>query len=256
MLLVVSVLKGYAIDASDGRIGTVSDFLFDDQTWKMRWLVADVGTWWSGHKVLIHPSAIDGVDHELREVGLSLTKERIKGSPDAREDEPVSRQIEYNLNAYYGWDPMWAGNSYFGGGAMASPLLSPPLIGGRSPGEAAGIGTGMDEGDPHLRSITAVTGCHLHATDGSIGHLENFMVDDATWTIDYLIVDTKNWWPGKHVLLSPHAVKEINYLDHEIRLRVSRDQVKASPLWDPVTEIEQAYQRRLHNHYDWPAYGW
>ena len=256
MLLVVSVLKGYAIDASDGRIGTVSDFLFDDRTWKMRWLVADVGTWWTGHKVLIHPSAIDGVDHELRQLGLSLTKERIKGSPDAREDEPVSRQVEYNLHSYYGWDPMWADNGYFGAGAMALPLMSPPLFGGFVAGEAAGVGPGTDEGDPHLRSVVAVTGCHLQASDGAIGHLENFMVDDATWTIDYLIVDTRNWWPGKHVLLSPHAVKDINYLDGKIRLNVSRDQVKGSPPWDPVTAIERAYQRRLHSYYDWPAYGW
>jgi len=82
------------------------------------------------------------------------------------------------------------------------------------------------------------------------------MVDDATWTIGYLIVDTKNWWPGQHVLLSPHAVQDISYLDHEIRLKVSRAQVKASPSWDPVTEIELSYQRRLHRHYEWPAYGW
>jgi hypothetical protein len=256
MLLVVSVLKGYAIEASDGRIGTVSDFLFDDQTWKMRWLVADVGTWWTGHKVLIHPSAVDGVDHERRALGLSLTKERIKGSPDAREDEPVSRQIEYNLHSYYGWAPLWAENSYFGAGAMSVPLMSPPLFGGFVEREAAGVGAGADEGDPHLRSITAVTGCHLHASDGSIGHLENFMVDDATWIIEYLIVDTKNWWLGKHVLISPHAVKDISYLDHEIRLRVTRDQVKGSPPWDPMSKIELAYQRRLHGHYDWPAYGW
>jgi len=256
MLLVVSVLKGYSIEASDGRIGTVSDFLFDDQTWKMRWLVADVGTWWKGQKVLIHPSAITGVDHELQELGLALTKERIKGSPDVREDEPVSRQIEYNLHSYYGWDPLWAGNSYFGGGAMASPLLSPPLFGGFAAGEAAGVGAEAGEGDPHLRSVGAVTGCHIHATDGNIGHVENFMVDDATWTIDYLIVDTKNWWPGKHVLLSPHAVQDISYLEQEIRLKVSRNQVKTSPAWDPVTIVEQEYQRRLHQHYDWPSYGW
>jgi len=252
MLRVVSVLKGYAVDASDGRIGTVADFLFDDQTWKLRWLVADVGTWWTGQKVLIHPSAIAGIDHELRELDLSLTKERIKGSPDAREDVPVSRQIENKLNSYYGWDPLWAGSSYFGAGAMASPLLSPPLLGQPS----ADASVGLDEGDPHLRSVTTVIGCHIHARDGNIGHLENFMVDDATWTIDYLIVDTKNWWLGKHVLLSPHAVKDISYLDHEIRLKVSRDQVKTSPPWDPVTEIEQAYQRRLHDHYDWPTYDW
>lgn len=256
MLQVASALKDYAIEASDGRIGTVSDFLFDDRTWKLRWLVVNVGTWWTGHKVLLHPSVIAGIDHGRRELAVTLTKERVKGSPDVREDEPVSQQIEYNLHSYYGWDPMWAGNSYFGGGAMASPLLSPPLYGGFAVGEAAGVGAGANEGDPHLRSIVTVTGCHIHATDGDIGHLENFMVDDVSWAIHYLIIDTKNWWSGKHVLLSPHAVQDISYLDHKVRLSVTRDQVKASPPWDPSTIIEQAYQRRLHAHYAWPGYGW
>jgi len=254
MLLAISAFKGYAIDASDGRIGTVSDFLFDDKSWKLRWL--DVGTWLVGRTVLIHPSAITGADHERRQFGLALTKAKVEASPETRSDEPVSRQIEYNLHSYYGWDPLWAGNSYFGGGAMASPLLSPPLFGGLSAGEAAGIGAGAEEGDPHLRSITAVTGYHLHATDGDIGHVENFLVDDESWVLQYLVVDTRDWWPGKHVLLSPHAVQDISYLDRKIRLTVSRALVMASPPWDPATTVERAYQQRLHRHYAWPNYGW
>ena len=255
MLLAISVLKDYAIDATDGRIGTVSDFLFDDKTWKLRWLVVDVGSWLVGRTVLIHPSAITGANHERRDLGLAMTRAKVEASPETREDEPVSRQIEFNLHSYYGWDPLWAGNSYFGGGAMASPLLSPPLIGGLSPGEAAGIGDGANEGDPHLRSIAAVTGYHLHATDGTIGHVENFLIDDASWAVHYLIADTRDWWPGKHVLLSPHAVQDISFLERKISLTVSRDQVMTSPPWDPAHAIERAYQARLHGHYAWPDYG-
>jgi uncharacterized protein YrrD len=253
--LVASALKGYAIEASDGRLGTVSDFLFDDKTWKLRWLVVDVGRWLAGRTVLIHPSAIAQADTERRELGLALTKSQVEGSPETRQDEPVSRQIEDNLHSYYGWDPLWAGNSYFGGGAMASPLLSPsmapPLF-----GEAAGIGAGVNEGNPHLRSIAAVTGCHVHASDGNIGHIEDFLVDSASWTVHYLIVDTRNWWPGKHVLISPYAVQDISYLEHEIRLTVSKEQVMGSPVWDPSAIIERAFQQRLHRHYAWPGYGW
>jgi len=255
MLLAASALKGYAIDATDGRIGTVSDFLFDDKTWKLRWLVVDVGSWLVGRTVLIHPSAIAGADHERHALVVALTKAKVEASPATREDEPVSRQIEFNLHSYYGWDPLWAGNSYFGGGAMASPLLSPsmapPLF-----GEAAGIGAGVNEGNPHLRSIAAVTGYHIHAGDGDIGHVEDFLVDDADWQVQYLIVDTRNWWPGKQVLLSPHAVQDISYLDRRIRLTVSREQVRASPPWDAAAAIERSYQKQLHTHYRWPGYGW
>jgi hypothetical protein len=222
----------------------------------MRWLIADVGTWWTGRKVLIHPSAITQTDYGQREMTVNLTIKQVKDSPETLQDQPVSRQIEYRLHNYYGWDPLWFGNSYFGGGAMASPLLAPPFYGGFLVGEAAGVGANADEGDPNLRSIEAVIGCHIHASDGEIGHLENFLVDDATWVIHYLIVDTKNWWPGKHVLLSPHAVKDISYLEHEIRLNVACDMVKASPPWEPSATIDRAYEQRLHTHYAWPGYGW
>jgi hypothetical protein len=259
MLCVLSSLNGYAIEAIDGRIGTVSDFLFDDQTWKMRWLVVDAGSWWTGSKVLIHPSAIKGTDYQRQELSVALTAEQVKGSPDILQDQPVSRQIEHNLHSYYGWDPLWSSDSYFGGNAMASPVLAPPFSAdftdGEAAREAAEIGDDADKGDPHLRSAAAVDRSHIHATDGEIGHLENLLVDDATWELHYLIIDTKSWWPGQHVLLSPHAVSDISYLEQEIRLNVTCDQVRASPPWEPSAAIDEAYERRLHTHYGWPGHG-
>jgi sporulation protein YlmC with PRC-barrel domain len=255
MLLVGSVLKGYSIEASDGAIGTVNDLLFDDSTWKVRWLVVDTGSWLTGRKVLIHPSAIGRVDHALSELSVSLTKQQVRASPDFSEDQPVSRQMEGNLYDYYGWDPMWGG-SYFGHGAIASPLSSPPYFGATAVHERLDVGFRPDDGDPHLRSIPAVIGYHIHATDGAIGHLENFVIDDASWGIRYLIVDTRNWWPGQHVLVSPHAVQDIRWSEHKVHLNISREQVKESPPWDPLDIIDQAYVERLHRHYHWPGYGW
>ncbi len=232
MLLVVSALKGYAIEASDGRIGAVNDVLFDDETWKMRWLVIETGTWLNERKVLVHPSAIGQADHERQELRVTLTKAQVKGSPDIFQGQPVSRQMEAHLFDYYGWDRYW-GSSYFGAGAIASPLSSPPYFGAGAINEAAGAEAGPDSGDPHLRSVAAV----------------------AAWDIRYLIVDTRNWWPGKHVLVSPYAVREISWSDRLIRLGVARDQVKASPPWDPADMIDEAYEKRLHGHYGWPGYG-
>jgi sporulation protein YlmC with PRC-barrel domain len=257
MLLVVSALKGYAIEASDGRLGTVSDFLFDDVTWKVRWLVVDTGAWLTGHKVLVHPSAIGQMDNDRRRLPVALTKAQVEASPDILQDQPVSRQMEDHLYDYYGWDPRWGGSSYFGTnpGAIASPLSPPPYFGGAAVREAAGDDPRADDGDPHLRSIAVVTGYHIHASDGEIGHVENFLVDDARWDVRYLIIDTRNWWPGQHVLISPYAVQDISWPDHQIRLDVARDQVKASPPWDPLDKIDQAYERRLHDHYGWCGYG-
>ncbi len=255
MLQVGSALKGYAIEASDGKIGTVSDFLFDDITWKVRWLVVDTGAWLTGRNVLIHPSAIGQANYRQRELSVKLTKAQVEGSPDILQDRPVSRQMEQNLHAYYGCDPDW-GSSYFDMGGMISPLAPSRHLGAVSPHENTDIVLGLNDGDPHLRSTAAVTGYHIHASDGQIGHVENFLIDDATWSIRYLIVDTRNWWPGKHVLVSPYAVLEINWSEHQIQLDVSREQVKSSPPWDPLAIIDQAYEKQLHGHYKWRGYGW
>ncbi len=251
MLLVGSALEGYVIHARDGKIGSVTDLLFDDTTWKVRWLVVDTGNWLPGRMVLIHPSAIQEADHRRQELAVRLTKAQVKDSPDILQDRPVSQQMESDLYSYYGWDPVW-GSSYFGPGAIASaPYYTDTML-----REPPGLGLRLNDGDPHLRSISTVKGYHVHATDGEIGHVENLLLDDANWHINYLIIDTKNWWFGQHVLVSPFAVREISWAEEEIRLDITRDRVKNSPPWDPMAEIDRAYERELHGYYGWPGYGW
>ena len=144
MLQVISPLKGFAIEASDGRIGTVVDFLFDDASWKVRWLVIDCGTWLTGRKVLIHPSAISRQDLEQREFVVALTKAQVEGSPELVEDQPVSQQMENQLYTYYGWDPLWGGPNLSAiPGAMASPLMAPPYLGLSSTDEVEARGDGV-----------------------------------------------------------------------------------------------------------------
>ena len=257
MLHAISAIHGYAIEASDGPIGTVHDVLFDDFDWKVRWLVVDTGSWLRERKVLIHPTAVIGTDHHLRRLQVNLTKAQVEGSLDIDQDLPVSRQLDHMLSEYYALDPMWNGISFFDAGAMVLPGGMPVSE------ETAGafrarpdIGTLHDDGDPHLRSIAEVTGYDLHAQDGDIGHVENFLFDDADWILRYLVVDTRNWWPGKHVLLSPHAVTAIDWPENRIDLGVTREQVRSAPEWDPVADIDRAYEMRLHHHYGWRGHGW
>ena len=66
---------------------------------------------------------------------------------------------------------------------------------------------GKERDDPHLRSSRAVTGYHIQATDGDLGHVEDFIVDDHSWTIRYMVLDTTNWWPGKKVLVAPDWIE-------------------------------------------------
>lgn len=248
MLQVGSALKNYAIEASDGKIGAVSDLLFDDRTWTVRWLVVDTGNWLTGRLVLLHPSAIGRGDYIKRVLPVKLTKAQVEASPNILQDRPVSLQNEFNLYDYYGWDPA-SGSSFFGL-ATAAPDAAEKAV------AEAGVLSHLEGNDPHLRSLSAVTGYDIQASDGPIGHLENALLEDDVWGIRYLIIDTKNWWPGQHVLVSPYAVREIDWSRKQIFLDVSRDKVRASPPWAPLDLIDQAYEKRLHRYYDWPGYGW
>jgi hypothetical protein len=215
MLFVLSVLRAFTVVASDGQIGAVNDFLFDDQTWKIRWLVVDTGSWLLGRKVLVHASAIGEPDPRRNELPVKLTKAQVEGGPELSARQPVSRQAEAHL--YY--DPSW------------------------------------DYGeDPHLRSAAVVVGYHILASDGEIGHVQNLVVDHANWDIRYFGVDTSNWWRGQHVLIAPCAVKRIEWLERQILINITRDQVEASPPCDSIDIVDEPYKRKLHGHYGWPHF--
>ena len=269
MLQVSSAMKGYAIAAKDGTIGTVDDFLVDQATWMMRWLVVDTGTWLTGRQALVHPSAIDHVDHGQRQIDVALTHEQVEGSPDMGRDRPVSQQMQSGLYRYYGWDPLWNGGingagpyagglyggSLFGAGMGATGLAERerPYGSGR---QGADDGPALEESDPNLRSIAEITKYHVHAADGSIGHVEDVLLDEPSWGVRYLVINTSNWWVGQHVLISPYAIKEIDWPDRSIRLDITREKVKASPSWNPADVIDGTFERRLHEHYGWPGHGW
>jgi hypothetical protein len=254
MLVTVSALKRYTMRAVDGKIGIVSDMLFDDSIWLVRWLVADAVEWLTGHKVLIHPSAIDGRDDRRHELSVNLTKAEVRASPSILQDRPVSQQMEFDLCNHHGLDRGRGGNTA-GAGVLTQAFRSLSDLGRTAALDAADAGQ-VGKGDPHLRSFGAVRCSQIRAEDGAIGHVEDFLVDDVTWAVHYFIVDTRDWWLGKRVLISPHAVRNISWPDRLIHLSVNVDQVRSSPPWRPADVVDKAYQERLHDHYTWPGYGW
>jgi PRC-barrel domain len=254
MLFAVSGLEGCPIAASDGRIGAVKDFLFDDRSWKIRWMVVDTGDWLPGRKVLVHPAAIAPLQippkprlpmlspGELLEVSVNLTRRQIEASPEAREDDPVTRDMEALLYDYYGWDPGW-------GGANSSENA---LVAEAAEHRANGAENGP-EGGPGLRSAASVSGYHVHASDGELGHVENLLADDGSWDIRYLVIATRNWWPGKVVRLARFAVIDVDWVDREVKLNVTREQVKSAPAWDPLAMTNEVSEQQLRRHFGWPG---
>lgn len=261
MLFVISALTGCPVEASDGHVGTVKDFLFDDKTWRVRWMVVDTGTWLSARKVLVHPSAIAplhlspprGTGQSMLGWGsdLALTvrlkKAQIEASPDISENDSVSKQTEDRFFEYYGCNPSW-GTSYFAiDDVEDTPFLAAVAV-------EMGVNIQADRNRQQLDSVNATIGYHIHATDGDIGHIENFLVDDVSWDLCYFVVATGNWWPGEHVRLTPYAVQNIDRVERRIRVNVTRDQVKSSPPWDPLAMIDAISEKKLHDHYGWPGY--
>lgn len=243
MLRNASAINGYVVAASDGPLGTVIDFLFDDASWLVRWMVVDTGNWLSGRKVLLPASVLGHLDPTREKFSVTLTMQQVKDSPDIDAERPVSRQMETNVYDYYGWTPYWGTGFYMGGGYGRMGAVA----GRRREEDIARIERRDD--DPHLRSIESVTGYHIHASDGEIGHVEDFLVEDADWSIHYLIVDTKNWWPGKKVLISPSSVQEIDWTDKLVHLNVDRQRVKDSPAYDASTTVDRAYEKQFHSYY-------
>ena len=249
MLWHASAINGYAIEASDGDIGTVSDFLFDDASWLVRWLVVDTGNWLSGRKVLLPPSALGRLYANNRVFAVKLTKQQVKDSPEIDTDRPVSRQMETSVYDHYGWSPYWGAGFGMGSyGYMPGSGMAWPYLGARRREQKIDE-VQADRDDVHLRSVEAVTGYHIHASDGEIGHVEDFLVEDADWCIHYLVVDTKNWWPGKKILVSSRSAGEIDWNDRLVNLDVTRQRIKDGPAYDPSMTIDRAYEEKLLTYY-------
>jgi sporulation protein YlmC with PRC-barrel domain len=252
MLWNASGIRGYAIAAADGNLGSVDDLLFDDVSWHIRWLVVDTGNWLAGRKVLLPTSTLGHADASRRAFSAKLTMQQVKDSPDVDSERTVSRQMETHIYNHYGWSPYWGNGIYMGaygytGGMGASPFLDQGPAARRDEDEAADAQ--RDRDDPHLRSVEAVKGYHIHATDGDIGHVEDFLIEEADWSIHYLVVDTKNWWPGKRVLISPHLVRDVSWPARAIDIDADRQTVKSSPGYDASTTVDRDYEVQFYNYY-------
>jgi hypothetical protein len=261
-------LIGYGMHASDGSLGTISDLLFDDREWTVRWVVADTGTWLSGRKVLLPPQAFGDPSSVNREVTVDLARQQIEDAPGIETDQPVSRQMESDLHRHYGYAPYWAG-AYGMPLATAGPAAIPPIEGSAAPSARSGVpaeGPGAApmgdypeeaearRGDPHLRSANEVIGYYIEATDGDIGHVEDIMVEIGSWRARYLMIDTKNWWPGRMVLISPDWATSVSWEDQKVFLDHTREQVRGSPEYDPDRPVDRSYEERLHGYYGYGPY--
>ena len=222
-------LSGSGITASNGdRVGVVRDAYFDDERWTVRYLVVQAGNWLSGRTVLISPMSVDSADWDNRDVVVGLTPHQIERAPDVDTARPVSRQWEAAYAGYFGYPYYWGGMHAWG--VAATPLAARSAA---AMEDAARTTAAFTPEESHLRSTAEVTGYHIEASDGSIGHVDDFLVDAERWSIERLLVDTSNWIGGRAVVVAPAHVRRIDWAGRRIVLTVTRDEVRRSPEYQP-----------------------
>jgi hypothetical protein len=244
MLLRAKELSGYKLGARDGWIGTVKEFYFDDKSWTIRYLVANTGNWLTGRRVLLSPFALDPVRKDDGMIPVDLTMKQIEHSPSLDSDKPVSRQFELQYYPYYGWPAYWDGSYAWGTAAF-------PRHG--HGGWSSAIHHAKTD-NPHLRSTEDVDGHTVQALDGGVGHVADFVIDDETWAIRYLIVDLHNWLPAKKVLISPKWIDNISWEDSQVVVGLTCDAIKESPEYTEDALITRDYETQLHRHYKREGY--
>jgi hypothetical protein len=220
----IQQLYGQKLGASDGDIGQVKDFYFDDQTWVVRYLVAETGSWLSGRQVLLSPHAFGThafgrSETDANVLLVNLTRKQIEGSPSIDSHRPVSRQYEEDYFRYYGWPAYWEAGGMWG--VAGIPMVTPPLSAATRPHHGH-----HQRDDIHLRSTKAVTGYHIQAADGPIGAVSSFMVDGRNWAIRELVVETGHWYAGKKILLLPENIDRISYEDSTVFVSLTQEDIR------------------------------
>ena len=245
MLIKAKTLQGYRLESLNGEIGRVKEFYFDDRHWAIRYLVADTGTWLSGRQVLLSPYALVAVNKEKQRIEINLTKKQIEDSPSLNSDKPVSRQFEESYFGYYGMPMYWEGPYMWG----AFPAIERDR-------EKWRVYT-QDENknwDPNLRSTHDVSGYNIQAADGELGHVEDFIIDDETWAIRYLIIGTRNWWPGKKIVISAQWIDRVSWDESKVFVNLPRETIRQSPEFTEESLLTREYENGLHLHYNLQGY--
>ncbi len=245
MLRNANELRDFAVLATDGVIGQVTDLYFDDEGWGLRYVVVDTGGWLSGRKVLISPRVVGPADWMTQQLPVTLTKAQVERSPDIDTRKPVSRQHEADHLAYYGLPHYWGDDGLAG-------MVAYPALGTSDARPRPAVTQAPD--DTHLRSCQAVVGYHVHAIDGDIGHVTDFLIDDESWAIRYLVVDTGHWWSGQRVLVSPRWVTAVNWSESMVTVSVTQRAVRGATPYESAAQLDRQMEAGLHEHYVRPGY--
>ena len=240
MLRSVNSIKGYALEAVDGEIGQCQDFLFDDEHWTIRYMVADTGRWLRHRTVLISPISLGEAHWHGRAMTVNLTCKEIEESPPLDSDAPICVQRKRRLVTHSDWPLYWIGDGIWGSAPAPAIFEAPELL------------TEVEEGDPHLRSTSEVSGYAIAARDGDIGCVTDFIMNESTWVIRFAVVETGGWLSSRRVLIAPRYIESVRWENRHVNLNITKEQIKASPPFNASEPINRDYEERLYDYYGRP----
>ncbi len=252
MLKSMKHLLGYQLEAKDGLMGEVKDFYFDDRMWGIRYLVVDTGNWLPGRLVLVSPKSLGTPDWTTQRFPIHLTKEQIENSPDIDTEKPVSRQKEQQLVNYYRWPAYWG---------EFDPLFPAPRELEQAPVPEE-IQQALERWErdvsghdnPHLRSFEEVVKYSIQGVSEEIGHADDGIVEEESWTIRYIVVYIGKWFRGKKVLVPPTWIKSVQWADNQMVVDFTEEQIENCPEYDPSTPINRELETMVYDSFGRPAY--
>jgi hypothetical protein len=253
MLRSMKDFEQYTIGAADGIIGRVRDFYFDDVAWVVRYLVVGIDEEPTGRNILISPIAIGRPNWSEKILPTALTRNQVNMSPNIDTDKPISRQHEMGYVGYYGYGNYWGGGGLWGGGVYPDLLQAGLQI--NAPTESNTVRAGIQKpNNPHLRSGNELARYYVHAKDGDIGHVQGFVLDESSWAVRYIVVNTSNWWLGHQVVIAPEWIDNVDWANSKLLLNLTRQAVKDSPAYDPAATMHREQEVRVFSHYQREGY--
>lgn len=254
MLRSIKELSDYPLRAQDGQIGIAKSCLFDDRHWRIRYVVADTGTWLSANQVLISPLHLNEPDTGTRDkcLPVSLSKEQIENSPPIKENAPVSRQYESEFARYYDHTLYWQDPHGW------APLPSPTFATGSEDGKLTEVQKRRNERfekieESHLRSSDEIIGYAVKTSDAEFGFIDDFIFETGNWMIRFFVISSRKWFPGKKFLIDIDWISEFDWRGQTAQIALTKAQLETAPEYDPKEPVNRDYLLDLYNFYGEPC---
>lgn len=230
-------IEGYTIHATDGELGKVDAFLFDDEKWTVRYLVVDTRKWLFGRKVLISPISIENIHHEEEYISVNLTKEQVKNSPDIDTEQPVSRAQESRMNRFFGWGSYWEEPGIWGPSVYPSELAQQEVFEMNEETE-----------ESRVRKTSELIGYEVSDRDEEeAGQVDSFLIDDQTWKVQYVLVSFEDHEEEIVLPLPAKRITDVSWPETKIHIAASKDTFPNVPTYHPDQIIDEELERQIED---------